>query len=139
MFLKLVSPIYSWWSVPPFGSTHYYLSDEAKKLITAIEYPDITTRFGNDICAWTDGSTDDASAHNDYIDNNGEDGKKNDGAIKVHWEKGFDKYKNFKFSSNDEDAYYYFGLMTHLVEDMAVPAHAYDIQHGNFRNMDNVE
>lgn len=49
----------------------------------------------------------------------------NGGAPKAYWEKALKKYMDFKFA----DAYRDIGIMCHLTQDQAVPAHAANINH----------
>lgn len=56
------------------------------------------------------------------------------GPYELWYKRGLDRYKNGQFSGGTDSAYFYFALMTHLVEDQAVPAHAANIFHAKTIN-----
>ncbi len=140
--LVYVTAAFAWWSVPTgfSGSTHHKLTDSAEGLLSGSNYPDII-KFGGDVSDWTSGKTDDARAHNlDSEDpatvlNTLLDG----GPIGTWWDRAQREYKNNNYNSGDWSTYYYIALMMHLIEDQAVPAHAYNIKHGTPGYMDNME
>ncbi|MBU2574635.1 MAG: hypothetical protein KKH28_11220 [Elusimicrobia bacterium] len=119
---------FSWWSMWFFSdSTHYKMTTNSRGLLTA-DYPDVKTKFGGDISNWTSGPDDDKAAH-------GEDSSLNGGPVARWQDNALELYKSGNLSS----AYYYTALLTHLVEDQAVPAHASEISHGSWGWMDNME
>lgn len=148
--LLLTMPINSvaWWGTSLREDTvHFKLTRDAESQIRAISpdvlFPDITKNNffeNNDICAWTSGTTDDTRAHDGHSN-------KNDGPIERWWLRLLQRYKSFIISGDNEllvgdeswGAFYFAALMTHLTEDMAVPAHVYNIPHGQFGIFDNME
>jgi len=140
-----VSSAAAWWSVPYVNfklenSTHYLLTSDARTLAGS-DYPDVTVKFGGAISNWTSGGTDDARAHNQDSETLQTLNKLlNGGPIADWWRKAKIKYSQDRnFNSGDWSAYYYVALMMHLIEDQAVPAHAYNIKHGSLGYMDNLE
>ena len=133
LFLILIFPMTTkaWWSLDALGlSTHRKISEKAVTLLNnTTDYPDIR-RFGNKIINATTGPTNDANAHGKIKDvemgyTGRDDAGKFDGGPFKKW-KDFSqkKYKKSKFISGEYPAYYYIGLMAHLTQDQAVPAHA---------------
>jgi len=140
-----VSSASAWWSetaAQVFNSTHRNLTGSARGLLNNADYPDIE-KYGSDISNWTSGGTDDIRAHNPDSENvpvSALDPLLNRGPIDVWWKRAQIKYKEDRnFNSGDWSAYYYVALMMHLIEDQAVPAHAYNIKHGSAGYMDNLE
>ncbi|MFH0875828.1 MAG: hypothetical protein V1859_07865, partial [archaeon] len=132
LIVLLTTSVFAWWSATVlFNSTHHKLTDSARNILDTT-YPDVTTKFGGDVSNWTSGSTDDTRAHEGNSLANG-------GPIGDWWDKAQEEYKKGNFASGDWSAYYYVGLMMHLIEDQGVPAHAYDIPHGTLGHMDNME
>ena len=128
----LTANSWGWWSASNiFNSTHHNITDDSINLPGA-NYPDVTTKFSGDISDWTSGTTDDVRAH-------AGDALANGGPIGQWWYNAQKQYKEGNFAAGDWSAYYYVGLMMHLIEDQAVPAHAYNIPHGTLGHMDNLE
>lgn len=127
-----MSNCWAWWSARTlFSSTHHKITDDALDLVND-SYADIN-RFGSDISNWTSGTTDDVRAHDG-------DALANGGPIHKWWGLAQEAYASRNLNSEDWSAYYYISLMMHLIEDQAVPAHAYDIPHGSQGYpMDNLE
>jgi hypothetical protein len=127
---------YSWWSAETIiNSTHYKETKDSEDLLSQInvdQYPDVTTKYGDNIRDWTSGINDDKAAHDN-------DSTRNDGPIQQWFDNAIEKYKSLNFNNDNESTYYYIALMIHLIEDQGVPAHAYKIYHGNPGNMDNLE
>lgn len=142
----------AWWGTNTLSDTaHFNLTTKAEAIIALKVFPpdhfpgpykDITWNYnyyGGAIADWTSGTIDDKRAH-------GGDVNRNDGDMPLFWDKAKERYKFFLFNGNEigDDpgnwgAYYYVALMTHLTEDMGVPAHAYNIPHGAFLIYDNME
>ncbi|MCI5135831.1 MAG: hypothetical protein D3920_12340, partial [Candidatus Electrothrix sp. AW2] len=115
------------WSWDLFGDTHERLSKDTLNSLPEIEYPDLK-KFYSVIWGATEGNFDDADAH-------GGDSSENDGDANEWWRLSKEQYEKLKFDK-DRGAYWYIGQMIHLVEDMAVPAHALDILHyQNYRDL----
>jgi fibronectin type 3 domain-containing protein len=118
--------INAWWSEPGVD-THERLSTDIilnMPSITQQEYtcPDLyMDRFGNIIIDATEGAGDDAAAH-------GGNATINTGDAQAFWALAMSQYKSNNFAGRD-GAYFNLGQILHLVEDMAVPAHALDIPH----------
>ncbi|MDO8803068.1 MAG: hypothetical protein Q7R35_01435, partial [Elusimicrobiota bacterium] len=116
-------------------STHYHITESAVNLLnTTTGYPDIR-RFGDKIIKATSGPRDDANAHGKITDAEvGQIGRDdaanfNGGDFIKWWNYSDHKYKKRNFVGSGYNAYYYIGLMAHLVEDQAVPAHSANIFH----------
>jgi hypothetical protein len=111
--------IYAWWSIQLTirDSTHYKLTSDAFSLLNTNDYHNLTD-FAEDIIDWTAGTEDDKRAH-------GGDRSKNDGPYVDFWNKAYDQYKLGNIANGEDSAIYQISLMMHLIEDKAVPAHAY--------------
>ncbi len=126
---------YGWWS-EPLEDNHELLSKDAlsSQALSEAEFPDIK-KYGEVIWGATEGNMDDASAHDG-------DSSANDGPAMLWWTSALEEYRRFNFG-DEQGAYWYMGQMIHLVEDMAVPVHALDINHYNgledLLNPDNFE
>ncbi|MBI5207265.1 MAG: hypothetical protein HY934_05675 [Candidatus Firestonebacteria bacterium] len=129
--------LYAWRSeIAEIGlSTHYAITEKAISLLSDAEYPDIKKYFKDDIINWSSGLTNDAGAHGKYSDpeifyvGNPDAIKFNGGPFPKWWYGVTEKYTKFNFLG-DKSAYYYIGLMCHLVEDQCVPPHAANVSHG---------
>lgn len=104
-----------------FGSTHKKLAKEAIKRIDKNQYPDIDKASS----ILKDGAVSE-SGHPNFRKDNG-------GFPKALWETGFKKNSggvlvNYK-TLNTEAAYHSLGVICHLTQDQAVPAHAANIEH----------
>jgi hypothetical protein len=147
-----VKPSCAWWSVPYYysggNSTHYNLASTAVSLLDTAMYPDIFKyRYLNPqvdmgIIPWMSGGVDDANAHGKkYEQEHGVIAADYDGGPIARWwginspdfnypnDGVLPQYKAFNFANGDYSAYYYLALMSHLVTDQAVPAHAANIRH----------
>jgi hypothetical protein len=131
----------AWWSFPAAVSTHDSLTTSAEGLLNASEYPDVVTKYGANLIEWTAGGTNDVRAHNPDSETLTDlNSYLNDGPIADWWDRAKREYKGLNFNSGDWSAFYYIALMAHLTEDQAVPAHAYNIRHGQVLvDMDNFE
>lgn len=141
LFLLLAFPSnsHAWWSLELFG---YKGLDTHRKITNAVtakyegdsEYADIK-RFSSVITEGAGTQENDAIAHGKLLasDTNyplADSAERFDGGPYELWYKrGLVRYKNGQLSGGTDSAYYYFALMTHLVEDQAVPAHAANIYH----------
>ncbi len=104
-----------------FGSTHKKIAKEALKRINKDAYPDLDRASS----ILKDGSASE-SGHADMMKDNG-------GRPKEIWETGNRKNPggvlgNYK-ALKPGDAYQALGVICHLTQDMAVPAHAANIEH----------
>ncbi|HNW44292.1 MAG TPA: hypothetical protein PKI19_07285 [Elusimicrobiales bacterium] len=149
LFLLCAAPAAAWFSMGlPWdpnlkGDTHERLSKDAVDAVVA-EAPDMSRgkALGSFVWEATEGFKDDAKAH----DGNG---KANDGNYRKYWRLALKRYNSLHFNGKghgkaskfemNAGAYWYIGRMLHLVEDMAVPAHAYNIFHAKGLNFDNFE
>jgi hypothetical protein len=130
----LDAPALAWKSALP--STHRPITVEAISLLqgSGEDYQDIT-RFQTDIADWSSGILDDGAAHGAYSDDGwtgygwSEAVKYNGGPFDRWWVILQDRYSTFAFNNGDRSAYYYAGLMAHLIEDQAVPPHAANVSH----------
>ena len=132
-YVFISTTTWAWWSEPEgsgIHSTHYNITNDAVNLISS-DYPDVTTKYGDDIKDWTSGHVDDGRAHDEF------DPYQNYGPIALWWDYAQDEYQKSNFADGDWSAYYYIALMAHLTEDMAVPAHVYNIDHRSWG--DNME
>jgi len=136
LFLLFVcrTTAYAWWSVPP-AATHKGITEEAISVLDPVEYRDIR-RFSSQIIAATYGSSNDYNAHGKILENDSEEynplaefaGKFNGGPFELWQNRAY----RYGYLSTDEHGYsgvYYIGLMAHLVQDQAVPAHAANLSH----------
>lgn len=115
-----------WWSLWTLeASNHYKISQKAIDSLSAEDFPDIK-RFSKTIVEGTSGPTDDANAHGKITDaevgyNGREDAGKFNGGDYKKWE----EFAHIKYAAGNFNygysAYYYVALMTHLVQDQAVP------------------
>ncbi|MGR0481444.1 MAG: hypothetical protein ACTFAL_08615 [Candidatus Electronema sp. V4] len=132
-FLFIDTQSYGWWSENPAleweGDTHERISKDSLNSVSEDDYPDLI-KYYDVIWQATEGKLDDDSAHNG-------NGAANDGPSNDWWLNALTKYKELKFEGEGE-AFWYIGQMIHLIEDMAVPAHAIDIKHP-FPAIDNFE
>jgi len=149
LFMVLTAPACAWfsmglpWDPSLRGDTHERVSKNAVDAI-ATEAPDMDRSGAMGAFIWeaTEGFKDDAKAH----DGNG---KANDGNYRKYWRLALKRYNGMHFNGRGHGkmskfemncgAYWYIGRMLHLVEDMAVPAHAYNIFHARGLNFDNFE
>ncbi|MCI5147247.1 MAG: hypothetical protein D3923_17400, partial [Candidatus Electrothrix sp. AR3] len=116
------SPSYGWWSIAGNGySTHQRLSNATlDALLDWDEYPDLIMHREIIIDA-TYTRDNDAAAH--------EGAANNDGPAEKWWTNALIQYNGLNFSGNPNGSYWYIGQLLHLVQDMGVPAHAFDIPH----------
>jgi len=132
-------PARSWWSFEKENipwSSHRRITQSALSLIQDTnEYPDLN-KFSSVILETTTGDANDADAHGkilvgdpDYPLAN-EAGRFNGGPFALWQKRAVDRYKEQHFAETKNGTYYYFGLMTHLLQDQAVPAHSANIYHG---------
>lgn len=136
-FLLLFSQSgYAWWSAwVPDPSTHREITTSAVNSLPEDKYKDIH-RFSGTIIGATSGPTDDANAHGKILEGDteyplaGEAGKFNGGPFLL-WEKRAGDALKENILTSGQGAYYYVGLMAHLVQDQAVPAHAANIYHAS--------
>jgi len=141
LFLSLASTANAWWSFEDLGfpqSSHRKISEQAISLINTSAYPDLKKeRFGQTIIDATYGGGNDANAHGKLTDpevgyTGRNDADKFDGGdFGPWWDYSQFKYKKMNFTGSGYAAYYYIGLMAHLVQDQAVPAHAANIYHAS--------
>lgn len=133
IFLILAVNVYAWWSFPYIVSTHYKLTNDAINLINS-DSCQYVTQFNNDIKKWSSGYENDKNAHNGDI-------KRNFGDPDVFWEDAKTAFDAGNIAGGKSSAFYYISLIIHLIEDMAVPAHVYNIQHSpSFSSLfDNME
>ncbi len=145
------SQSWAWKSVGLFGfdidSTHHKISERAISMISSnhpSEYPDVTSYYGNRISNWSSGLADDMNAHGQILDipytdpRYGDTGHALDfdGGPYTDWDDNMRaRYLSLDFVTGDsffgtKSAYYYLGLMVHLIEDQAVPSHSANILHG---------
>lgn len=123
--LTLPNSVHAWWS-EPFNDNHQRMSKDVLSHLENLENddgcPDMRSEFyGTVIWRATEGSRDDKTAH-------GGDASANDGPAAKWWNEALSQYKQLNLRG-EEGAHWYIGQMVHLVEDMAVPAHAFDIKH----------
>lgn len=117
-------PAYGWWSWTP--STQIQSSHESitKAGIALISDKLTSAYLKNNLTAiegYTYTITYDTQAH-------GDDGERNGGDISGYWNLFSESYNH----NLAETANIYLGRCIHLIEDMSVPAHAYNIQHNGF-------
>ena len=133
--LYLSQDAHAWKSALP--STHRPTTVEGIALLQRFDdqYPDIV-KYQTDIADWSSGVSDDSAAHGANADPDGgwqgiEDAiNYNGGPFSKWWEIVTKRYRHFRFSHADQSAYYYVGLMSHLLEDQAAPPHAANVSHG---------
>jgi hypothetical protein len=132
----LCGQAYSWWTIyEPFTpSSHRLISTWAVDLTDPAEYLDIH-RFSGTIIWGTATRENDDNAHGkltdaevDYV-GSADAGKFNGGHFERWWDFSQFKHRRQNFIGEGYNAYYYIGLMAHLIQDQAVPAHAANIYH----------
>jgi hypothetical protein len=124
----LSTPIhsYAWWAVDSYTSKQGYHDihgDVSKHSVDSVGdfylCPDIGY-YNDTIITATDTVKNDAHSHGGA--------SKNGGPIDQWWKYAKEQYKKNNFGG-DSGSYYYIGQMIHLVQDMTVPSHAFDIPH----------
>ncbi|MCX5792476.1 MAG: hypothetical protein NTY45_09755, partial [Elusimicrobia bacterium] len=129
----------SWWSFEKANipwSSHRLITQSAMSLIQETgEYPDLN-KFSSVILEATTGDANDAKAHGKILAGDpdyplaNEAGRFNGGPFDLWQKRALARYNAQDFAGTENSSYYYFALMTHLLQDQAVPAHAANIYHG---------
>lgn len=125
IILLMVAPVnvYGWisQSLNYTGNTHYKLTNDAIGLIdsNSCQY---VPMFSKEIKKWTTNLLNDTEAHGGNLSDNG-------GNPKFLWEKAEAGFDSGNIAGGKNSAYHYIALIIHLIEDQAVPAHAYEISH----------
>jgi hypothetical protein len=129
--------VFAWDSVT-YG-IHEGLTDDAITAVSKKDYPDIW-KFKEQVLA---GSS--IECHNESVIDTSNLDNLNDGYPEAWWNKGIDPENNpdnavyhYK-QGNFAKAYTCVGMICHLIEDVAVPAHAANIPHGLLFGMDSFE
>lgn len=122
------SKSHAWWSetkTQHILSTHDRIGKKAEELIT------LRNQFLQDnideILSYTYRANNDQDAH-------GGDGTRNGGNIETYYRAALIAYQNYLNTGDDNNkraAMQWLGWCIHLIEDMAVPAHAFNIKHAN--------
>ena len=146
IFILIPRISYAWKSALP--STHHAVTEKAIKNIKesaeGSQYPDITRYFDRQIANWSSGLLDDKNAHGRISEDPNISQNLKDKALDYNggpfedWKTAMiERYQRMEFIQvpgesffGDKSAYYYVGLMAHLIEDQCVPAHPANISHG---------
>jgi hypothetical protein len=114
----------AWWSTGAIESVHEKISNKAFDLVLGrlVEKPFLAT-YRNAIVGYTTTASNDTNAH-------GGNSARNGGPI-VQW---FDAFRAAYNDNRLNEAAEYLGYSLHLIEDMHVPAHAFNIPHYQVSN-----
>jgi Divergent InlB B-repeat domain len=120
----------AWWSTGTLGeSVHEQISNKAFDIVLGrlVNKPFLRV-YRDSIVSYTTSAENDTSAH-------GGNSERNGGNIAL-WFYAFSTYYNAK---EWDKAAEYLGYCLHLIEDMNVPAHAFNIPHVDYPDFDNFE
>ncbi len=119
----------AWWSTGAFESVHEQISNKAFDLVwTRLSHKPFLKHYRESIVSYTTSAENDTAAH-------GGNSARNGGNIAL-WFHLFSIYYN---AQQWEDAAEALGYCLHLIEDMNVPAHAFNIPHVDIPDFDNFE